>query len=463
MSRSYITFLLLAALWLGGVARPAWAGGEEDVRVVLATPGSLTVTATAGDLGARVYADGSPTAFLQLDRGTRIEVRERNGRVQLTAGGRGHSGALFMVHAPEGSPIRLGGQSYAGRLEFSVSPTSGRMQVINHVSLERYVAAVVGSEYGLDDVEGARAMAIVARTYALAMMEAGVQLLDDERSQVYRGEERLSPAVLDAARATEGQVLTYDGHLIEAVYSSSNGGFTASNASVWNTPELPYLTSRKDAFDAVSPHSEWTFDIDKGVLHASLSKQFGMRVRGIEVLETSRDGRVQRVKLKGSNPRTVTGTSFRAAVAAAHGASSARSSFFELKERGGSYRLEGHGFGHGVGLSQYGAHGRALAGQSHQEILAFYYPNARLESLSPTNRSNSSLDLPVLASVENRSEPPSSKISDGSATPKENNSTKSTPRRVLDAHAAWGRTPTRSDSDSQPSSTTPSATVRVGW
>lgn len=443
--------------------RPASAGAGEDVRVVLATSRSLTVTATAGDLGARVYTDESQSVYLQLERGARIEVRERNGMVELTVPGKAHSGRLFMLDAPEGSPVNLGGQSYAGRLEFSISSATGRIQVINHISLERYVAAVVGSEYGLADVEGARAMAIVARTYALAMMEAGVQLMDDERSQVYRGEERLSPAVLEAARSTEGQVLTYDGRLIEAVYSSSNGGFTASNASVWNTPELPYLTSRKDAFDAVSPHSDWTFDIDKGALHASLSKQYGMNVRGVEILETSADGRVQRVQLKGSSSKTVTGTSFRAAVASAYGASSARSSYFELRERGGSYRFEGHGFGHGVGLSQYGAHGRALAGQSHQEILAFYYPNARLESLSPTDRPERSVDLPVLASVENRSEPPSRKISDGSATPKENSSTISTPRRVLDAHAAWGRTPTRSDSDNQASSTSPSATVRVGW
>ncbi|MGA1495041.1 MAG: SpoIID/LytB domain-containing protein, partial [Rhodothermales bacterium] len=272
------------------------------------------------------------------------------------------------------------------------------MTLINQVPLEDYVASVVGSEYGLDDLEGAKAMAVVARTYALHTISQRKPLLDSEQSQVYLGLKRATAAARLAARATAGEVLTWDGTLIDAVYSASNGGRTATNQSLWDTAQLPYLTSREDPFDEdVSPHSSWRFEMEEKRLESTISDIFGTDTQSIRIDQRAPDGRVTRIELKGKEgSRTITGSAFRAALARAFGPMSVKSTYFDLKEKRNRYVITGRGFGHGVGLSQWGAHGMARACHSYREILAFYYDGTQLARLTPREISSGDT-LPALA------------------------------------------------------------------
>ena len=286
-------------------------------------------------------------------------------------------GGSFKLYVPSSSQMR----SYSGSLDIQVQGNNGELRVINRIPLEDYVASVVSSEYGSEGRRGGRrAMAVVARTYALHALQNGRTLLDSERSQVYKGLSRLSEASRQAAMSTRGQVLTYKGELIDAVYSSSNGGRTASNETIWGSSPLPYFSSRKDPWDAkTSPHAKWEWKASEGDVHKALSSRFGLDVREVDILSKAADGRVEEVRLKSRrDSKEISGTVFGAAMAASFGGTTLRSTYFDMSKRGGSYTFEGRGYGHGVGLSQWGAHGMALDGRSYGEILDFYYDGAAL-------------------------------------------------------------------------------------
>ena len=172
-------------------------------------------------------------------------------------------------------------------------------------------------------------------------------------------------------------MLTYDGALIEAVYFASSGGHTADNETVWESPPRPYLRGVRDPYDH-SPHAKWHAKIPRKKLLDALSKAYGFTVEGFRIDERSRDGRVRTIKLLGKPERTISGNAFRLVVIRTFGARTLKSTFFDARVRGSDYVFEGHGFGHGVGLSQWGAHEMAQKGRSYRDILTFYYTDVAL-------------------------------------------------------------------------------------
>ena len=133
-------------------------------------------------------------------------------------------------------------------------------------------------------------MAVLARTYVLnapGKYGPDYDLVDDTRSQVYRGEEAIIPLALEAARSTEGEVLTYRGKPIQAVYHSSSGGHTADNESVWASASVPYLRGKSDPYGKQSPHAEWVSRVARPKLLSELGKKVRRGSRWIP------DGRAQ--------------------------------------------------------------------------------------------------------------------------------------------------------------------------
>lgn len=396
--RTYrLTLLLLALLVACGVNpvhaeysaeySAAPARFTDEIRVAIMDHLSLNgVAVTPRAASLKLIADGRSWS---LRAGDMVRFEQDGSRVLASFGSEriAASSISLELEGPGAFDVDGGSSSYTrtytGSLDVSAKSTGSGISIINRVPIEDYVASVVGAEYGLDDLEGAKAMAVVARTYALHALQQNKSLLDSERSQVYLGLQKANAATREAARSTAGQVLTFKGNLIDAVYSASNGGRTASNESVWGTHSLPYLRSRKDPYDAdMSPHANWTWEMEEGKVEKAVSNAFGLDVRSIKVVETAKDGRVTRVELKGrGSSKTVSGSAFRAALARSFGAMTVKSTYFDLVEKRGRYVVSGRGFGHGVGLSQWGAHAMALSGRSYEEILGFYYDGVRLESM----------------------------------------------------------------------------------
>jgi stage II sporulation protein D len=241
------------------------------------------------------------------------------------------------------------------------------------------VAAVVAGEYPFEQIEGVKAQAVLARTYALHRHGrlGDHDVVDSVMDQVYPGATAATDLTRRAADETRGEVLSFGGDLAEIYYSSSNGGHTAASETVWGRPPVPYLQARPDPYDE-SPDSRWTARIPARRLHDALSRRFGGRVTAIEIDDRSSDGRVHWIRLRGARRDRVLGQDFRMLTIDAFGGRVVRSTLFDLSRSGDDYVFEGRGWGHGVGMSQYGARAQAREGRSYRDILAFYFDGAEL-------------------------------------------------------------------------------------
>ncbi len=269
------------------------------------------------------------------------------------------------------------GRAYRGTLRLRAE--QGRVRVINALDLESYLRGVVPAEMQASwPQEALKAQAVAARTYTLLhvdpMRDHDVCATVD--CQVYRGREVEHPASDAAIRATEGEVLTFRGAFARTYYHADSGGVIASAAEVWGA-EIPYLQAFQDVASG-GPHASWSARLDpRGIsVHlAAIGVHIGSLQR-LRVLETSSSGRVIRAELVGSGGRAVLdGVRLRAQLRA-WGLKSTR---FVMT---GDLTLQGQGWGHGVGMSQYGARTLALAGYAYPQILGFYYPDTQLQRLT---------------------------------------------------------------------------------
>jgi stage II sporulation protein D len=277
---------------------------------------------------------------------------------------------------------------------------------VNRVPLQDYVASVVAAEYGLDDQAGTRAMAVVARTYALFSTkhyDGDYDHVDGTASQVYRGTDVVTERARRAARETAGQILTYNGEPIQAVYFSSSGGHTANNEDVWTgSTSLPYLRGKKDPYDEASPKHRWTTRIDRGALLRALSLHQGESVNGFLLGDRTPHGRLATVELLRSNDETeIEASTFRSIVNTRVDGVTLKSTWFDARREGSAYVFEGRGHGHGVGLNQWGAHAMAQAGKDYRDILSFYYSGVQIQHLDKTS------SLPAVAQEPSTAPPDS--------------------------------------------------------
>lgn len=278
--------------------------------------------------------------------------------------------------------------TYTGGLYVAPVPNEqSGLLIVNSVPIEDYVASVVASEYGLNDREGTKAMAVVARTYGLFSSEKFGETYDQAdgtASQVYEGADAVTEASRSATQATKGEVLTYNGTLIQAVYFSSSGGHTANNEDVWKAKRsLPYLRGKEDPYDESSPHHTWSAAVDRSTLLQVLSRRRGTSVEGFTIDSRSSDGRVETINVLQSNGTSheMNANTFRLVVNRSVQEAPLKSTWFDARRDGSRYVFNGHGFGHGVGLSQWGAHAMAEQGNSYRDILRFYYSDIQIQRL----------------------------------------------------------------------------------
>ena len=294
-------------------------------------------------------------------------------------------GELTVDGAPVGRVLELtsddgivwDGRRYRGSLR--VLADGDRVLVVNVVELEAYLRGVVPSEMVPTWPAAAlRAQAVAARTYTLVYLDpnAAYDVCATDECQVYRGRDAEHPGTDAAVAETAGLVLTYGGAFANTYYHSDSGGAVASSAEVWGR-DLPYLQAFQDVA-ADGPHRTWTARLSADLIARTL-RALGRDVGAVErlsVLTTSASGRVLRVEFLGSAGRTVLeGVSLRTALRGG-GLKSTRCTMT------GDLTVRGEGWGHGVGMSQYGARQLALQGYGFEQILGFYYPNTTLQRIT---------------------------------------------------------------------------------
>ena len=226
--------------------------GRKEVRVLLAEGRqAVTVSSTAPFFAV----DAAGTTF-EIAKGA---VTLRSDLALPSADGTGpkRAKAPLVLRPGKKAVLALDGKAYRGKLE--LVPQDGFLRVVNIAALESYLQGVVAGEvpYGWP-AEVLKAQAVAARSYALANLVKGkpFDLYSDVRSQVYLGVAGERPSTTKAVTETAGEVVLYAGKVATTYYFSTSGGKTASAADVFGF-DVPYLQSRPDPWDKLSPHHRW--------------------------------------------------------------------------------------------------------------------------------------------------------------------------------------------------------------
>ena len=248
------------------------------------------------------------------------------------------------------------------------------------LELEYYITGVVGAEMPASfNIEALKSQAIIARTYALKAISEGKILSDNESTQSYKTEQELKGIwqsnyntyynkIKDAVNSTKGMYLTYNNKYIEAVYHSTSNGMTESSTNVWGN-YYPYLISVSSEYDSQNPsyikEKFLSFDEITNILNIEVNTE-----TEINILSKTSSNRIEYIKI---NETTYKGTDFRNLLGL-------RSADFEINKNEEGITFITKGYGHGVGLSQYGANGMAKNGYTYKQILSHYYPNTSISS-----------------------------------------------------------------------------------
>lgn len=338
--------------------------------------------------------------------GTRDSLRIRiSGEEMVTDPGEARDGGPWrrlFLEARDGGPVRVEGEGYRGRVEVYRHPRHG-LVVVNQLALETYLRGVVPLEIGPrspEEFEAVKAQAVAARTYAVANLgrrdSLGFDVFGNVEDQVYGGREVERDDATRAVRATAGEILVWRGRPIRAYYHSTGGGTTARVTDVWELEDAPYLRRVEDTrpegghYCAISPRYRWEESWSAGELEeavrAGVERRFGAAepvgpVRAVEVRERGPEGRIRRLRIRTrSGVWTVEKNDIRFFLRTPDGRA-LRSTRFDVVEAPPSHeglRLRGRGYGHGVGMCQWGAIGRARAGHGYREILTHYYPGTEI-------------------------------------------------------------------------------------
>jgi len=279
-----------------------------------------------------------------------------------------------------------GGRRYRGGMEFRADEKG--LTVINELPLEEYLYGVVPAEMPAAwPAEALAAQAVAARSYALAQSQSGAygncgfDVLATQSSQVYKGYDWENPATSKAVDDTRGVILTYRGQPVNALFHSSSGGFTENSEDVWKYP-LDYIRARPDPDDRNEKHYNWQVSYSQEQLVEQLNKkdyQFKEVYDLIELERTSTGKRVKRLAVKGLKKEGAAVAEEICNADRVRVALGLKSAFFTMqKEYDQQHKLtkvvfRGNGWGHGLGMSQYGARGLAQKGYSYQDILKYYY------------------------------------------------------------------------------------------
>ncbi len=376
---------------------------EPTIRVRVAANQAQADIHGPGDLHVSPAPNVAPRIFTPPLRITRQQtnwiLRDARGQTLAWA-----VPTLRVSHASD-APLSVGRTAYPGQLVVVPAADERRLHVVNHLPLEQYLPGVVYRElYPNWSPAAFRAQAIAARSYALWEMtlqpHRAWDLESTTASQAYAGSTDHANANA-AVAATRGMVLAYGGRVVPAFYNSTSGPIAQDAIVAFpnRAPNIPPLVGGpRGEWDRTSPHYRWQVTRTKQDLAARLAAWGRANRHPIAGLSGVNRINISRRTRSGPRPAAFLITdvnrgfhelpaeSFRQA--ANHPAPGLgpvsrqqrlKSSFVTIQVNPTSITFAGHGFGHGVGMSQFGAQALAVQGHDHPAILRFYYPGSEIK------------------------------------------------------------------------------------
>lgn len=265
-------------------------------------------------------------------------------------------------------------RSYRGSISFRIN--NGKLDIINNVNMDDYLKGVLPKEMSPEfPMESLKAQALCSRSFAInnynKFIKKGYNLDDTTSSQVYFGKDVEDEKTNKAVDSTLNEVIKYNGKVAETIFCASSGGFTVASDEVWGGNSVPYLITHEDPY---STHP-WKYELkDKDFEKLGISGINSVNVESFKdskrvdniIFNTSQGD----VKLKANDFRKKIGNTI------------IKSTLFDIKVDGNKVLVSGNGYGHGVGMSQYGAVEMAKKGQDYKKIIDFYFPGTNIEKLN---------------------------------------------------------------------------------
>ena len=427
MRKTVFVAILGAVACASAMPRPAddlpMDEDDQPVRIALATSAE---NARVGGTGTwRVYSRNSANLVTSGTAGTTMRIERRgNQLVAVKADGSvtSRQTAPLLVRATTpGSFVTWNGKRYRG--ELVIRPNNGGLLVVNRLGVESYLRGVVPLEIGgvakPGDEAAVEAQAVAARSYSyIHIADAGTRAFDmygSIQDQAYGGVDAEQAMSDRAVESTRNMVLRYAGRIINTPYSSTCGGRTAAVKEVWwRRNDEPYLKSVSDQIPGtdkyycdISGRFRWTTSFNETQLRETLEKYLGTvtpasepavaasatsrlslgRITGFNVTGRTPSDRVASVSIQTERGNyVVRGNDVRFVLRTPSG-SLLNSTYFTAETSKGSsgaidqLTIRGGGYGHGIGMCQFGAIGRARAGQDYRTILTSYYQGTTVERI----------------------------------------------------------------------------------
>lgn len=411
-----IVAALTVSLFLCGFASAA-DYGSTTIKVGLNSPlrsnnPQVPYVSLANSTGFRIGQFNANREFSETNvlKASSITVTAVSGGFEVTDNGSGETQhfntskiAVMPVSATaEGTAYTLPDKSYGasasyyGGFEFVRSSNDSKMTVINYVNIEAYVKCVLPYEMSASwHKEALKAQSVCIRTYALKHLNGysqyGFDVCNTTYSQVYGGvyikdgtsyKNRVDASV----DSTAGECILYGGSLIDAVYHAASGGATEDAVNVW-VGSVPYLKGVADTYEKTPSVYSFSGSFSAGEMYSKIkAKNPGFPLADIADIscEYTANGNILSVKFTDSAGKTVTYYREDCRARVINCFSNYTSQRFSIKKEtsadGEKYTVTSSGYGHNVGMSQYGAKGMADEGYTYDKIISKYYTGVTLSS-----------------------------------------------------------------------------------
>ena len=371
-----ITFLVIL-LSLSSLFSPVLC---REIKIgLLTSKEAVTITSNSAALLINLNTNKEIT---KIDQNTILRVKNLNMAIQLFNLTSNSSigtfkGPVKFIPEKKDALVACRDNWFRGELLLITNNDPENLTVINNVDLEEYLLSVVPSEIPSSwHKEALKAQAIAARSYSLGYLgrrsEKGYDLESTVEDQVYSGTKAEKKSTTQAVKETQGIILIdSENKPLIALYHSSGGGYTDSIENLWEKEPSPHIQPRPD-FDNNSPYFTWHRNYKISEFNRLLSDLKIGEITNINPLSRSISNRVTKLELTGTSGKEILrGEDFRRHLGLP-------SSKFNISLENQSVKFSGRGFGHGLGMSQWGAKALAEKGLNYTQILAHYYTGAKL-------------------------------------------------------------------------------------
>jgi len=384
----FLTLMLVSVLHAGD--KSSWKS-PEIVRVAIVRDSRELVLAIRGAYRLRDMSSGHVIARgLRLPE-SNVRLLDRGILIGLDV----YAAKRLTIEPAKDASIIIDNRPFRGEVTIIRTPDN-HITVVNSINVEDYIKGVLYHEVSHHwPMEALKAQAVAARTYALYSLNPvgkSYDVTNDIYSQVYGGRDSERYRTDLAVDRTRGEVLTFNRQIIPAYFHATCGGMTEDARELWSLPDLVPLRGVPCPFCKNSPHMNWKSNFRLRDLQDILNRH-GYKIgaiKDISIIDRDRSERIDHLKItpvQGPD-LIIKGKDFRDII----GPNVLKSNNYEIAMRGYYVDLIGKGWGHGVGLCQWGALGMAQQQFTYQQILAYYYPSSVLMNYHELEKSETIKD-----------------------------------------------------------------------